>query len=175
MAITPTSSIATPLAALEDMLSASSTWQTAVGAANATEAEAFIEFVGILPPSDLDWNSSRPQAYTWIPNDEPIRYASIGQGVGPALSASGGVGGITIYRNTDTASAATIADASVEFLNWVGTVLDDIRTEIATGAYLMVDEMIVKQWFRASAKRSNSEGDFHRMDIEFRWFTGVGS
>jgi hypothetical protein len=82
--------------------------------------------------------------------------------------------GLTLYRKTPTGDADTIDDASVGFLSWVGAIVDELKTLINAGgtSVLMADSITLVSWYRASAKRGKSEGDFHRADITIDWYGG---
>lgn len=165
-----------PMVTAKNMLAASYTWQAEVGAATAEAAKAYVEFIGMAPPANATWLDSTPRAYTWLPNDDPAQWASIGQGTGPALFPSARSIGITLYRKTPASDTDTLDDASVGFLSWVGAIIDDLKTAINAGGtgVLLADSIRISQWYRASTKRKNTEGDHHRVDILIDWYGGIG-
>lgn len=171
------SDLALPMVTLKTMLSNCGSWQDEVGASTAEAARAYIETVGMSPPSSAAWLDTTPRAYAWIPSDESSSWSRIGQGVGQGMFRSASSVGLSIYRKTPAADTATIDDASVGFLAFVGQVIDELNTLISQGGtgVLLADSIRLTNWYRASTKRKNTEGDFHRADLVLDFYTGVGS
>lgn len=110
----PVASLALPMYMLRRMVAASATFQAAVGAANATEADAHIRY------KDADENVSRPCATIF---SEDHSFGLIAGGSQNFLRPNGTV---FLWLAMDCVAGDSDDESTIKFANFFGGVADDI-------------------------------------------------
>lgn len=142
MPVTATGDISKTLENLEILVAASSTFQTAVGADDATAARAFVFWPGmdprILPGEDAatyPWEfDTFPDVYAWVQISDGAEW--LGQDAGPDNFYPSLPLRLVLVQATDATEG--VRDQVVRFGNFVGSVVADMQALAKSGSYLQV-------------------------------------
>lgn len=147
-----------PLEGIRELLAASPTFQTLVGAANATEARAHIYLAEIDSPRDKrpfglvdhgdEWNANRSSAAN--------TYRATGE--------------VMVEIEADVpADHTTAAQTRQWMLQLIGDILADLLRLANTGQYLTIDTASVFEAVRADELEISGQGDFVLAILRLTW------
>lgn len=150
--------ISTSLAILRTMLSESVTFQTWVGAADATEA---LDSILYVEKTDLE----RPFAVIDI--GEGWESEQIAAGVNGSFVDSGQ---LLLFFEADVADGATDGDALIDFLDPVGGSIQDIQVLSGQGGYISIHNITMSEPpDRSDDNEKPPEGDHYNIEFTITW------
>lgn len=164
MPTTPEGPISVPLAAVEDLLAASTAFQGWVGAANATAAKSRIHVIGLPSPAANrpsytadELNAMRPFAVLNYDVAEPMTMESVAQG---QFIPNGRIL-ISLEANVAGGDARDFKEAAYKFLNVVGQVVEQVAAASESGGSPVVQRVRMRMSpRRAEEKERPARGDF---------------
>ena len=164
LTVVPSGAISKPQDEIQTILSNSSTFQTATGAANATAALAYIHL------SPTTWNAVTEQ--TWRGHRPFAVIVADGGGVKYELAADdtwvkSGVYRFYFEEDEDTAQP-TPDDSSFTFTNLVGDVIQDMLDYTATTSVLQLED-IELTIARSDPREDNSRGPYWQAAGTISW------
>lgn len=168
MPVTPTGPLSEPLEYLRASLAASATFQTLVGAANATEALDAIYYHAPPPPADGSeytpeyLSAFRPCAVVSYPESGIGESSHVATGSGFGFTRSGRV--IVQLWGNATLDEDGKYDPSTDALTWgnaVGGIISDIEAVAGVAGYLAIETMTVDVIFTNATDTEDGEGRFN--------------
>lgn len=165
---------------LRTTLAACTTFQTWVGAANASQAAEHVYLEAL--PVDLDWSdymelerikARRPFAMIWTSESDGLRIRSIASPYGTTIS---GTLYIRFEGNVDPDVAEDYAEVDRLFKNTIGSILQsgDVSNpglvELSgTAGYRDLEQITVKYWARTHKDQRPTLGDAQMCEIAIAW------
>jgi hypothetical protein len=166
MPTTPAGAISLPEKYLADSLAACATFQTLVGAADATEALTRIHFEGLPPPANGDTYTAAefeeyfPYALIYTPPEGGFSKHADARGDDGALEFLGaGQIHIEIMRQIPAAIADDRAEVDRTFKNIVGTIVDELCDLSGQDTYFEFMHIAGVGPYRFHPDRAPTEGD----------------
>lgn len=156
MAVTPNGILSEPLDVLADMISESATFQTFVGAGSAAIAKQRVYISGRLAAGTDAFE--RPFALI-SPNDFSIELNSFGTGTLDVL----------FEADVSSENQSSFADATFEFLNDFGNILDELMASSYTGGNLLIQRItstMPPQRANFNQIRDNTKEDYYLSEIQ---------
>lgn len=169
MTVTPAGILSTPDAKLRDLLAASATFQTWVGAENAEAAKAHIHLTAVMEPT-------RPFALIALADGGPWNYGAVSGGGRQHFLPSGS---LILHLEAEVAANyqgdESLADAEFEFRNNVGAVLLEMGNLAGSSDYLTVVSFdLIDGPARSHPDTAVGEGDFYQITFMVSYGYGGG-
>lgn len=174
----PQGSISKAVDNLRVTLADSAAFRSWVGAVDQATALVKIYYESLPPPADKNEHTFaelvayRPYALVWTVPDSGFALRHDAHS-GLFVYNESGLMMIRLIQAVDAGIANDPAEISRQFLNTVGTILDQLAAKAGGGGYLAIEEMELDFGpYRGDPDERSTQGDYVGADVKLSWGTG---